>query len=56
MQGMWSVGVQVRRSPPLGHTLRTNYEIDLSVFLATFARVGVTVKMAHYRVGGQREG
>jgi hypothetical protein len=47
-------GVRVRRSPALGHTLRTNYGSDLSVFLATCPSDGVPIKLANNRDGGQR--
>ncbi len=43
-------GVQVRRSPAFGHTLRTNYGSDLSVFLATCPSDGVPAKMANHRL------
>jgi hypothetical protein len=48
--------VKVRRSPAFGHTLRTNYGSDLSVFLATCPRDGVPAKLANHRVSGQRVG
>ncbi len=49
-------GVQVRRSPAFGPTLRTNYGSCLSLFLATHLRGAVPAKMAYRRVGGQRVG
>jgi hypothetical protein len=39
-----------------GHTLRTNYGSDLSVFLATCPSDGVPTEMANYRIGCQRAG
>ncbi len=46
--------MQVRRSPALGHTLRTNYGTDLSVFLVTWPSDGVPAKLDNHRDGGKR--
>ena len=48
--------MQVRRSPSFGHTLRTNYGSDLSVFLATCPSDVVPAKLTNHRDGGQRVG
>ena len=49
-------GVQVRRTPAFGPTLRANYGSGLSVFLATYPMVGVLAKRAKYRIRCQRAG
>ena len=53
---MGTCGVQVRRRPAFDQLLRTNGRGGLSVFSATYSRVGVPAKIANHRIGGQRGG